>query len=165
MYKLSFVIVCIIFFSCQAPDKKNALEYNRFLMQSIDPVVDLMVNFEDAVYQNDSQNLEVLRTDLKDFVKNLRIEISKKKAFDGNEKYKNAALEMLTFYDAVSNKQYNEIIRLKTKDPSLSENTIEQIEEIIFDVYKKEHQLYEKFELEAKTYALKYDLETVQKKK
>ncbi len=163
MRKIFISLACLIFISyyaCETPVKTNALEYNNFLIKSIDPVVARMVDFEDAVYTDDLHKLENTRKDFKQFVAKLKNEINEKKAFDGNEKFKDAALEMLNFYNAVSERQYQTIVKLKANDKRLNDETVEQIEDIISEIYYKEHALYEKFEAEARIFAEKYGIES-----
>jgi hypothetical protein len=153
-------LICLNFYSCDDKTPDKAIEYNEFLMKSINPVVAKMADFEEAVYVDDSQKLEDIRRDFSTFVVELREKINAKEAFDGNERFKSAALEMLNFYGAVSEKHYLDIISLKQKDLRLKDETVDKIEDIIWDIYKKENVLYEKFEQEANLYARKYGFHT-----
>lgn len=164
MYKYIFIITvtcCILLGSCASPEKENALEYKDFLIKSIDPVVEKMVDFEDAVYNDDCQKLETIRKELHVYAAGLKEKINRKQAYDGNEKFKAIALEMLNFYTAVTEKQYQTIVKLKEQDVGLRDETVEKIEDILSEIYHKENTLYQKFEAEARLFSEKYGFEQV----
>jgi hypothetical protein len=159
MKTLPFLLIPLILISCLESNPENeVLEYNRFLNESINPVVKKMADFEDAVYEGDEQRLIIIRNEMKDFVLVLKEKIEAKKAYDGNEEYKEAAIEILNFYDAISEKHYLNIIRLM--ETTQHRQSFDTIENILTDLYRKEHVLYKNFERRSKEYKDKYGIQS-----
>lgn len=166
MKKLILVILVIFCFNAISCDevkkevsKEDAIEYNNFLVTSIDPVVTKMLDFEEAIYEEDKEKIKLLHADLVSLTAETRKKITEKPPFDDNESFKNSLLEIIDYYKSVAENDYNLIIKMIEDENELSEEEFDKIEDIISNMYDKENEYYNNFEKEVNTYAKKYSIE------
>jgi hypothetical protein len=156
---LTLMISCsIIFSSCNELKTEDAISYNDFLVNSMDPLIDKMIDFEMAIYDDNTENLnEAYEVLLKTTTETEQAIISRE-AFDGNENFKKAAIDIISFYKSVVDKDYKEILSIIRNSEFNEEDEI-RVEEILMLAYDKEGPYYEKFEKEAQEFAKKYSFE------
>lgn len=163
MKKLIILItLSSIIFSCtearKEVSKEDAIRYNNFLVHSIDQVVIKMLDFEEAIYEEDKDKIKLLHAELKSLISKTRQKVGQKPAFDGNESFKNSLIDILNYYKHVIDNDYDSIIKLVDNKKEFKENS-DKIETIISKVYDNENEYYSKFEEEVISFADKYKLD------
>jgi hypothetical protein len=155
LFSLQIFLLFLFLSSCSDPKTtEKAYNYNQFIYKTIDPVLDKMIAFEMAAFDEDTGKLEEIRKELISVIDQSVSSIKKTEVFDGNEDFKNSALDILNFYKQVSANEYLEIIKLVRKlTPDEKELKIYDIVNVI---YQKENEFYFKFETESGKFAEKY---------
>jgi hypothetical protein len=141
--------------ACSTVKTEEAVNYNQFLYNSIDPVLNKMIDFEMAAFEDNPEKLQVIHKELMQTIQESEQMIEKKEAFDGNESFKKAALNIVNFYKDITETDYASIIQIAAKEIVSDDDEI-KIEEIINLVYEKENSVYNSFEKEATLFSEKY---------
>lgn len=166
MKKLLLLLLPLLIFS--ACDKKSktdeAISYNDTLVNSFDPITQKMVEFEMALYDSKSTDIDRMYDDLSTSIDRTVKFISEKPAFDGNESFKNAALDIVKFYDSVIDNEYKQMLEM-IKSDTLSAEDEQRLGAAIDSTYSKEAQYYNAFEKEQAAFAAKYKFNVNKKAK
>ena len=144
--------------TCNQVKKKDAIEYNDFLNNAIDPLVSKMLDFEEAIYTEDRKKLYALHAELVKFTNETRLKIIEKPAFDGNEALKNSILLIADFYKSIAENDYHQIIKIIESQEGLTQEKADEIEKIISKIYDKEREYYNLLENETNAYSKKYNI-------
>jgi hypothetical protein len=154
--RISAAIFFMLLLSCNDEQKmQDAYNYNQFIYSTMDPVLDKMIVFEMAAFDEDTEKLEMVLQELIHQIDVSESTIKTTEAFEGNDALKNSAIEILSFYRSVTNDEYQNIINIIIATPG-AVDTEYKIHDILNDIYKKETRYYDTFEQESSKFAEKY---------
>jgi hypothetical protein len=150
---LLFCVALLMIVSVQAQNKKAA-KYNNKLIDIQYKLVPDVVNFFKTLEGGNVADLLV-----KDFNKAIK-KVSGMKAFEGDTKLRDAALDWFKLYESSLDSEYNHIIDLasKSKDKRSAEEKA-KLQKLTDDLITKETEIDEKFEVAQTEFAKRHNLE------
>lgn len=150
------IFALIIVNACNTKQTENAVAYNDSLVKSFDPVIDRMIEFESAIY-DDEAPLEEIYKEMKNISDSSIAYIEKIPTFQDGESLKQRAIDVLKFYIRIITENYQKILTLITSSDNLSEEAEDFIDYLLRESYKEESNVMEAFEKEQKNFARKHN--------
>jgi len=92
------------------PTTKDAIDFNDEIVADFRKLVDADDAFIDAMYYDDVAEIEKAMYDLQDFVKETTEEYENMEAFDDEDIFRKAFLELLDVYNDIAFKDYPKLV-------------------------------------------------------
>lgn len=150
------IFTAIIFTACNTKQVDNAVAYNDTLVKSFDPVIDRMIEFEMAIYDEEAP-LEEMYTEMKSFSDSSLSAIEKTPAFQDGDTLKQRAMDVLNFYNRIISEDYQKILMLINASDTLSIEAEAFIDFLLRESYKEEGVVMDAFEKEQKNFARRHN--------
>jgi hypothetical protein len=159
MKKLSVIIsifTIIIFNACNTKQVDNAVAFNDSIIKSFDPIIDRMIEFEMAIY-DDEADIEKMYIEIKSFSDSVLANVEKMPAFQDGDSLKQRAIDVLKFYNRIITEDYQKIVSILNASDTLSVEAEAFIEFLLRESYKDEGPVMEAFEKEQKNFARRHN--------
>lgn len=155
-FLLCSIITLIVITSCNTKQIDKAVAYNDTLIKSFDPVIDKMIEFEMAIYDEEAP-LEEMYNEMKIFSDSSLNALEKLPAYIDGDSLKQKAIEIHKFYNRIITEDYQKILLLITSSDTLSVEAEAFIDFLLRESYKEEGNIMEAFEKEQKNFARRHN--------
>ncbi len=153
----SLAFLATIFLSaCNNNDVNSAKNFNDTLINSFDPVIDRMIEFEMAIY-DDEADIEEMYNDMKKFTDTTLATLEKLPIYTDGDSLKARAIDVIKFYKRIIDEDYQKILYLLTTSDTLSAEAEAFIEFLLRESYKEEGIVMDAFEKEQKNFAKRHN--------
>lgn len=150
------IFALMIVNACNTKQVDNAVAYNDSLIKSFDPVIDRMIEFEMAMY-DDEAALDNMYNDMKSYSDSSLAAIDKLPAYQDGDSLKQRAIDVLKFYNRIITEDYQKILMLLTASDTLSPEAEAFIDFLLRESYKEEGAVMDAFEKEQKNFARRHN--------
>lgn len=156
-----YFLLIFLFFNSTSPalfaqQFKTPVEYNQYIVNEQQKVVNIMISFSNKFNTTDSLlmvNYNYTKNELKKVLENIR----KLPPYEGDESLKNAALPLFELYYSAMDIEYKEIVSLFIKK-DFGNKTQERVNSLLQSINEREKLLDVKFKQAQTDFAKKYDL-------
>lgn len=150
------IFALMIVNACNTKQVDKAVAYNDSLIKSFDGVIDRMIEFEMAMY-DDKAALENMYNDMKSYSDSSLTAINKLPAYQYGDSLKQKAIDVLKFYNRIITEDYQKILMLLTASDTLSPEAEAFIDFLLRESYKEEGAVMDAFEKEQKNFARRHN--------
>jgi hypothetical protein len=156
---LTILLSVFILISCNNTNiTAEAVEYNNKIVYAQNRITEKMLQFSNALTENQIKELDTIHKNLIQVVKSSIEEIELMPAFEGDSSLKNTALELFYFYKKIIENEYSKLIAIHKKaDEDYTQEDQDWINSMVEDVEKKEVIIDDKFAKVQEQFALKYN--------
>lgn len=156
IFIILLIFTLIIVNSCNTKQLDNAVAYNDSLIKSFEPIIDRMIQFEMAIY-DDQAPLDEMYNEMKNLSDSSITSLEKITAFQDGDTLKQRAIDVLKFYNRIITEDYKKILMLITASDTLSVEAEAFIDFLLRESYKEEGIVLEAFEKEQKNFARRHN--------
>jgi len=145
------------YFFSSGGSSAGAVAYNDRIIAMQTRVVRGMIDFSKSFDAGDKSVMEKKYKELLSTIQGVIKEAQSIEGFDGNTQFRDAAVEMFSFYDSIAKKEYKEIMDILTKETP-DETDLPRINEIVTSISQREEQLDRKFQGIQQAFARKHNI-------
>lgn len=135
----------------------QAVTYNDRIIGLQTRIVQSMIDFSKSFDTADKSLMDKKHAQLVSTIEGVIKEAQAIEGFDGSTEFRDAAVEMFKFYDAIAKKEYLEIVNILKKDTPAQED-LTRINEIVNSISQREEQLDRKFQGIQRAFASKHNI-------
>jgi len=118
--------------------KKTALEYNEYIIGEHNKIMIKMLDFSKAFESGEGRRMEHSLNIMQKQIKSSIEMLSKLEPYEGDDKFKEAALELFEFYDSISDDEFQEMADIQKKKGSQTIEDRDRMNELSRGVAEKE---------------------------
>lgn len=146
------IIATVLLSACNNNDVNSAKKFNDTLINSFDPIIERMIEFEMAIY-DENADLESMYNEMKNFTDTTLAQIEKIPVYTHGDSLKARAIDVVKFYKRIIDEDYKKMLVLLTSSDTLSVEAEAFIDFLLRESYKEEGVVMDAFEKEQKNFA------------
>lgn len=150
------ILATILLNACNTNEVNNAKKFNDTLINSFDPIIERMIEFEMAIY-DENADLESMYYEMKNFTDTILATIEKIPAYSDGDSLKARAIDVVKFYKRIIDEDYQKMLILLTSSDTLSIEAEAFIDFLLRESYKEEGKVMDAFEKEQKNFAKRHN--------
>ncbi len=157
----SMIIFCFISCNQKQEETISATEYNNQIIGEQTKIMNSMLTFIDAIQTNNDAKIDETRRNITSSCELSLTYLKKMEVFDENFKFRDDAINLITFYKDISEKEYFEMQQILGKGLNIVQADIEKMNAIDKRVGEKETRLDDEFQKTQQEFAKKYNVTIV----
>jgi len=135
----------------------QAVAYNDRIIGLQTRIVQSMIDFSKSFDTADKSLMDKKHAQLVSTIEGVIKEAQAIEGFDGSTEFRDAAVEMFSFYDSIAKKEYKEIMDILNKETP-GDNDLTRINEIVVSISQREEALDKKFQGIQQAFARKHNI-------
>jgi len=140
--------------------KQQAIDYNNKIVDLQSKIVKGMLDFSSTFDSKDTALMEKKYGELLAVIDTSIKETRAMEPFDGTSEFRDAAINLFTFYQDITKKEYKEIVEIFKKS-QIQQADVDRIDKLNQDISKREKVLDDQFMVVQEGFAKKYGIPLV----
>lgn len=157
---VSFFLVWVLSYGATAQTTfKTALEYNNYIIDEQNKIGQLIVRFNDLVAtSNNAEARKLLTGEMATQARASLRSISQMPAYNGDTKFRGAAVDLFSFYMVCFEKQYLQLLNIVTKEGDITTEDLDTIQKVQKEVEETEKKYDDAFSEAQNAFAKKNNI-------